>query len=134
MTGGWYYGRMPRILLVEDNAMNRDMLSRRLLRRGFEIVVAEDGLQAVEQATTDQPDLVLLDMNLPGIDGWEAARRIKGAPSTAGIPVLGLSSHAMPGDRDRAIAAGCDDYDTKPVDMDRLLLKITSLLDSRSRQ
>lgn len=122
---------MPKILLVEDNEMNRDMLSRRLQRRGYEIIQAEDGVDGIEQAEQALPDLILLDMSLPRMDGWEAAQRLKLGEATAKIPVLGLSSHAMPGDRDRAIAAGCDEYDTKPVDLDRLLMKIETLLNLR---
>lgn len=122
---------MTRLLLVEDNDMNRDMLTRRLQRRGFEIVVAGDGEEGIAQAKAVRPDLILLDMSLPVVDGWETVRRIKKDASTRRIPVLGLSSHAMPGDRDRAVEAGCDDYDTKPIDLDRLLAKIATLLESR---
>lgn len=119
------------ILLVEDNPMNRDMLSRRLVKRGFEVVTAEDGLQGVEQATRLLPDLVLMDMSLPGIDGWEATRRLKAAESTRGIPVIALTAHAMADDRATALAAGCDDFDTKPVDFARLLDKMNTLLAAR---
>lgn len=122
---------MPRILLVEDNEMNRDMLSRRLQRRGFHMVIAVDGQEGLAMARTEKPDLILMDMSLPVMDGWEATKRIKEDETTQRIPVLGLSSHAMPGDRDRALKAGCDDYDTKPVDLDRLLSKIETLLRSR---
>ena len=119
---------MAKILLVEDNEMNRDMLSRRLERRGYHVVMAGDGQQGVEMAQTEAPDLILMDMSLPVIDGWEAARRIKQAPDTRGIPVIALTSHAMAGDREQALASGCDDYDTKPVDLPRLLEKMALLL------
>ena len=119
---------MAKILLVEDNEMNRDMLSRRLERRGYHVVMAGDGQQGVEMAQTEAPDLILMDMSLPGIDGWEAARRIKQSPDTRGIPVIALTSHAMAGDREQALASGCDDYDTKPVDLPRLLEKMAVLL------
>ena len=119
---------VAKILLVEDNEMNRDMLSRRLERRGYQVVMAADGQQGVEMAQTEAPDLILLDMSLPVIDGWEAARRIKQAPDTRGIPVIALTSHAMAGDREQALASGCDDYDTKPVDLPRLLEKMALLL------
>lgn len=119
---------MPRILLVEDNEMNRDMLSRRLERRGFEVVCALDGQQGIEMATSHSPDLILMDLSLPVIDGWEATRRLKAAPETAGIPVIALTAHALAGDRDRAIEAGCDDVDTKPVELPRLLEKIDARL------
>ncbi len=115
---------MVRILLVEDNEMNRDMLSRRLGRKGFQVVMAVDGGEALDMAASQSPALILMDMNLPVIDGWEATRRIKANPATAGIPVIGLTAHAMDGDRDKCIQAGCDDYDTKPVDLPRLLEKI----------
>lgn len=115
---------MPRILLVEDNEMNRDMLSRRLLRRGYEVVVAVDGQQGVDLAGSTQPQVILMDMSLPVIDGWEATRRIKADPATKAIPVIALTAHAMAGDREQALAAGCDDYDTKPIDLTRLLPKI----------
>lgn len=120
---------MPKILLVEDNEMNRDMLSRRLIRKGYEVVMALDGQQAVEAAGAQQPDLILMDMSLPIIDGWEATRQIKAAPETRAIPVIALTAHAMSDDREKALQAGCDDYDTKPVDLPRLLDKITGLLD-----
>jgi two-component system, cell cycle response regulator DivK len=120
--------QMPKILLVEDNEMNRDMLSRRLTRKGFEVVMALDGQQAVEAAAAQTPDLILMDMSLPVIDGWEATRRIKAAAGTSTIPVIALTAHAMADDRDKALAAGCDDYDTKPVDLPRLLDKINGLL------
>jgi two-component system, cell cycle response regulator DivK len=119
---------MPKILLVEDNEMNRDMLSRRLERRGYEVVLAVDGEQGVSLAETAAPTLILMDMSLPGLDGWEATRRIKAAPATWSIPVIALTAHAMAGDREKAIAAGCDDFDIKPIDLGRLLGKIESLL------
>jgi two-component system cell cycle response regulator DivK len=119
---------MKKILLVEDNEMNRDMLSRRLVRNGFEVLLAVDGEQAVSVATADIPDLILMDMSLPVIDGWEATRRIKAAATTAHIPIIALTAHAMAGDREKAIAAGCDDYDTKPIELARLIGKIAALL------
>jgi two-component system cell cycle response regulator DivK len=119
---------MPRILLVEDNEMNRDMLSRRLIRRGFDVEMATDGLQGVEMAIAGGYDLVLMDMSLPGIDGWEATRRLRAAPETLTLPIIALTAHAMAGDRERALEAGCSDYDTKPVEFNRLLGKITTLL------
>ena len=119
---------MIKILLVEDNEMNRDMLTRRLVRKGYQVVVAEDGLQGVAMAETEAPDIVLMDMSLPEIDGWEATRRIKSAPKTASIPVIALTAHAMASDREKALEAGCDDYDTKPVELARLLGKIDGLL------
>lgn len=123
---------MAKILLVEDNEMNRDMLSRRLARKGFAVVSAIDGLQGVELASSEAPDLILMDMSLPGIDGWEATRRIKRAEQTRATPVIALTAHAMSGDRERALEAGCDDYDTKPIDLERLLGKIQSLLAARA--
>lgn len=119
---------MAKILIVEDNEMNRDMLSRRLQRRGYEIVMALDGEEGIATARTANPDLILMDMSLPVVDGWEATRRLKADADTRAIPVIGLTAHAMTGDRDRAIAAGCDDYDTKPVELPRLLQKIEALL------
>jgi two-component system cell cycle response regulator DivK len=119
---------MKKILLVEDNEMNRDMLSRRLVRNGFEVLLAVDGEQAVSVATADIPDLILMDMSLPIIDGWEATRRIKATATTAHIPIIALTAHAMAGDREKAIAAGCDDYDTKPIELARLIGKIAALL------
>jgi CheY-like chemotaxis protein len=119
---------MAKILLVEDNEMNRDMLSRRLVKRGFEVVMAEDGEAAVSMASSEQPDLILMDMSLPGIDGWEATGQLKAAPQTKAIPVIALTAHAMSGDREKALAAGCDDFDTKPVDFARLLSKMQALL------
>jgi CheY-like chemotaxis protein len=120
---------MPKILLVEDNEMNRDMLSRRLGRSGFEVVVAVDGAQGVAAATGEKPDLILMDMSLPVIDGWEATRRIKSDASTRSIPVIALTAHALVEDKEKALAAGCDDFDTKPVELPRLLEKINRLLD-----
>ncbi len=119
---------MPRILLVEDNEMNRDMLSRRLSRRGYEILVAADGAEGIATAASERPDLILMDMSLPVVDGWTATRQIKSDPSTQSIPVIALTAHAMAGDREKALAAGCDDYDTKPIEFDRLLDKIAALL------
>jgi len=119
---------MAKILLVEDNEMNRDMLSRRLERRGFQVVVAVDGQQGVDLAQAEKPDLILMDMSLPVLDGWEATRRLKGAPETRAIPIIALSAHAMAGDREKALEAGCDDYDTKPIELPRLLGKIDTLL------
>ena len=119
---------MPTILLVEDNEMNRDMLSRRLERKGYRVVLAADGLRGVEMAASHAPDLVLMDMSLPVLDGWEATRRLKAAPATRHVPVIALTAHAMAGDRERALQAGCDDYDTKPIELPRLLGKIEALL------
>ncbi len=116
-----------KILLVEDNEMNRDMLSRRLIRKGHEVVMAFDGEQGVTMARDEAPDIILMDMSLPTIDGWEATRRIKADAATRHVPVIALTAHAMAGDRDRALQAGCDDYDTKPVDLERLLGKIEAL-------
>jgi CheY-like chemotaxis protein len=121
---------MKKILLVEDNEMNRDMLSRRLARRGYEIVIAVDGEHGISEATRQLPDLVIMDMSLPVMDGWESTRRLKEQPETKAIPVLALTAHAMAGERDRALAAGCNDYDTKPVEFERLLGKIESLLEA----
>jgi len=119
---------MPKILLVEDNEINRDMLSRRLERRGYRVAIALDGEQGVSMAGLEAPDLILMDMSLPVLDGWEAARRLKAAPETQSIPIIALTAHAMVGDRERAIEAGCDDYDTKPVEFQRLLEKIETIL------
>jgi two-component system cell cycle response regulator DivK len=119
---------MAKILLVEDNEMNRDMLSRRLARRGYEVIIAVDGEQGVAMARSETPSLILMDMSLPGLDGWEATRRIKAVPETRAIPVIALTAHAMSGDREKAIGAGCDDFDTKPVDFTRLIEKIEALL------
>ena len=119
---------MTKILIVEDNEMNRDMLSRRLARRGYQIVLAGDGGDGIAMATAESPDLILMDMSLPVVDGWEATRRLKAEPRTRVIPVIGLTAHAMAGDREKVIDAGCDDYDTKPVELPRLLQKIEALL------
>jgi CheY-like chemotaxis protein len=121
---------MSKVLLVEDNEMNRDMLSRRLERKGFEVVFAQDGSVAVDLAGSEQPALILMDMSLPVMDGWEATRRIKSDPATRDIPVIALTAHAMAGDKEKAMEAGCEDYDTKPVDFPRLLSKIESLIGS----
>jgi CheY-like chemotaxis protein len=120
--------RMAKILLVEDNEMNRDMLSRRLERRGYKVVIAEDGAAGLAQAKAESPDLILMDMSLPVMDGWEATRQIKAAAETRAIPVIALTAHAMAGDEEKAKAAGCDDYETKPVDLPKLLAKIEALL------
>ena len=119
---------MAKILLVEDNEMNRDMLSRRLVRNGHEVLIAIDGQQGVDMALAERPDLILMDMSLPVIDGWEATRRIKANDATRRVPVIALTAHAMAGDREKAIEVGCDDYDTKPVEITRLLGKIAALL------
>ncbi|MEM7019940.1 MAG: response regulator [Pseudomonadota bacterium] len=119
---------MPKILLVEDNEMNRDMLSRRLKRKGFDISIAVDGGQGVDMAEAELPDLILMDMSLPVKDGWTATREIKSNEKTRNIPVIALTAHAMAGDREQALAAGCDDYDTKPIELPRLLDKINNLL------
>jgi CheY-like chemotaxis protein len=119
---------MAKVLLVEDNEMNRDMLSRRLIRRGFQVVFAMDGQQGVDLARSERPDIILMDMSLPVIDGWEATRRVKADDATRSVPVIGLTAHAMAGDREKAIEAGCDDYDTKPVELDRLIAKIERLI------
>jgi len=117
-----------KILLVEDNEMNRDMLRRRLERRGYRVLVAVDGRQGLEMAASESPDLILMDMSLPELDGWEAARRLKTDPRLSSIPLIALTAHAMAGDREKAMEAGCNDYDTKPVDLPRLLVKIEALL------
>jgi CheY-like chemotaxis protein len=119
---------MPKILLIEDNEMNRDMLSRRLVRGGYEVIIAEDGARGVAMASSDRPDLILMDMSLPVIDGWEATRRIKATSELRKIPIIALTAHAMATDRDKALEAGCDDYDTKPIELQRLLGKIETLL------
>jgi two-component system cell cycle response regulator DivK len=119
---------MPKILIVEDNEMNRDMLSRRLERRGFAIVMAVDGQQGVDMARSEKPDLILMDMSLPVMDGWTATQTIKGDAELAKIPVIALTAHAMAGDREKAMGAGCDDYDTKPIELPRLLEKIGKFL------
>jgi CheY-like chemotaxis protein len=120
---------MPKILLVEDNEANRDMLSRRLIRRGYEVVLAADGVSGLSLAGSEIPDLILMDMSLPLLDGWEATRRLKAETATQNVPVIALTAHAMSSDRDKAIEAGCDDYDTKPVELSRLLGKIENLLE-----
>ena len=119
---------MQKILLVEDNELNWDMLSRRLTRKGYHVVLAHDGQQGVDLAASEKPDLILMDMSLPVLDGWEATRRIKSGEATGSIPVIALTAHAMAGDRDKAMAAGCDDFDTKPIEMPRLLAKIAAIL------
>ena len=125
---------MTKVLLIEDNEMNRDMLSRRLIRRGFQVVFAMDGQQGIDLARSERPDIVLMDMSLPVIDGWEATRRLKANDATRSVPVIGLTAHAMSGDREKAIEAGCDDYDTKPVELDRLICKIERLLGTAKDQ
>lgn len=119
---------MPKILLIEDNDLNRDMLSRRLERRGYEVAVATDGSQGAQMARSEKPALILMDMSLPVMDGWELARKLKDDPETRGIPILALTAHVMAGDRERSLEAGCDDYDTKPIELPRLLGKIEALL------
>ncbi len=119
---------MHRILLVEDNELNRDMLSRRLQRKGFDVAMATDGRQGVEMAKAGGYDLILMDMSLPEIDGWEATRQLRATPETKAVPIIALTAHAMAGDRDKALEAGCSDYDTKPIELDRLLGKMTVLL------
>jgi two-component system, cell cycle response regulator DivK len=120
---------MSKILLVEDNEMNRDMLSRRLTRRGYEVLIAVDGAAGVSMAMAEKPDLILMDMSLPIMDGWEATRKIKANPTTKSIPTIALTAHAMAGDREKALEAGCDDYDTKPIELSRLLEKIATFLE-----
>lgn len=119
---------MPKILVVDDDEMNRDMLSRRLLRKGYEVVLAVNGVEAIERAVHERPELILMDLSMPVLDGYEATRRLKTAEGTSGIPIIGLSAHAMVGDREKALAAGCDDYDTKPVELPRLLGKVEAFL------
>jgi CheY-like chemotaxis protein len=119
---------VPKILLVEDDEMNRDMLSRRLMKRDYDVVIATDGQQGVDMARSDPPDIVLMDMSLPVMDGWTATRELKGDPDTAGIPIIALTAHAMSGDEDKAREAGCDEFDTKPVELKRLLGKIEKLI------
>ena len=123
---------MAKILLVEDNEMNRDMLSRRLQRRGYEVVTAVDGESGIAMTRSESPALVLMDMSLPGVDGWEATRQLKADPATRTIPIIALTAHAMAGDREKSLAAGCDDFDTKPIDLDRLLGKIQALLGGKA--
>lgn len=120
---------MPKILLIEDNEMNRDMLSRRLIRRGYEVVLATNGQEGLALARSGCPDLILMDLSLPTLDGWETTRRIKSSLSTAAIPIIALTAHAMSGDKEQALAAGCDDYDTKPIEFERLLEKIALQLE-----
>ena len=124
---------MPKILLVEDNELNRDMLSRRLRRKGYEVALAADGRQGLDAAWSGSFDLILMDMSLPVIDGWEATRQLKADPRTRATPVVALTAHAMAGDRERALEAGCDDYDSKPIDFTRLLGKIEALIPSGAR-
>jgi len=124
---------MTTILIVEDNEMNRDMLSRRLERKGYDVILAVDGQSGIEMAQTQAPDLILMDMSLPLVDGWEATRRLKASIATQNIPLIALTAHAMSSDREKALEAGCDDYDTKPVEMTRLLEKIEALLDGEFR-
>jgi len=125
---------MPKILLVEDDEVNRDMLSRRLERRGYQVLLAVDGEQAIAIAGAQAPDLILMDLSLPVIDGWEATRRLKAAAETRAIPVIALTAHAMVSDREKSMAAGCDDYDTKPIDLTRLLEKIEKILGKTGRE
>jgi len=123
---------MPKLLLVEDNELNRDMLSRRLIRKGYEVICANDGAAGVELARSEQPDLILMDMSLPVLSGWDATSQLKQMPDAQTIPIIALTAHAMASDQERARAVGCDDYDTKPVDLPRLLQKIESLLARRA--
>jgi two-component system cell cycle response regulator DivK len=125
---------MKRILLIEDNELNRDMLSRRLQKRGYEVVTAVDGETGVTAAQAEAPDLILMDISLPGIDGWEATRQLKTAPQTRHIPIVALTAYAKPGDREKAMSVGCDDYDTKPIELVRLLEKIKVLIDQGRRE
>jgi CheY-like chemotaxis protein len=129
-NAGHYAGgrRMKKILLIEDNELNRDMLSRRLQKRGYEVVTAVDGETGVATAQVEAPALILMDVSLPGIDGWEATRRLKAAPETRHIPIVALTAYAMPNDRDKALAVGCDDFDTKPIELDRLVATIRRIL------
>jgi CheY-like chemotaxis protein len=122
---------MPKLLLVEDSEAGRDGLARHLRRKGYETLIASDGRQGVDVARAEAPDLILMDMSLPVLDGWEATRQLKASPETHGMPIIALTAHAMAGDRERALEAGCDDYDTKPVEFGRLLVKIQSLLDRK---
>lgn len=125
---------MPTILLVEDNEISRDILRRRLRKNGYEIVLAADGAEALAVAQREHPDLILMDMTLPGIDGWETTIELRGHPGTADIPVIALTAHTLPGDRERALAAGCDEYETKPVEMPQLIAKIETLLARHPRR
>ena len=120
---------MTKVLLVEDNEMNRDMLSRRLKRKGYEVLIAVDGQQGVEMAGSESPELILMDMSLPVLDGWDATRQLKAAPETQAIPIIALTAHAMAGDREQALEAGCDDYDIKPIELKRLLGKMKAILE-----
>ena len=122
---------MAKVLLIEDNEMNRDMLSRRLTKRGYTVVMAIDGQQGIDMAVAEKPDLILLDMSLPVVDGWDAAKQIKANPVSSGVPLIALTAHAMASDRERAISAGCDDFDTKPVELPRLLGKMETLLKAK---
>ena len=122
---------MAKVLLVEDNEMNRDMLSRRLIKRGYTVVMAIDGQQGIDMAVSEKPDIILLDMSLPVVDGWEAAKQIKANPLSAAAPLIALTAHAMAADRERAMSAGCDDFDTKPVELPRLLAKMETLLKAK---
>jgi len=119
---------MAKILIVEDNEMNRDMLSRRLVKRGYDVAIAVDGEHGVAMARSESPALILMDMSLPGLDGWEASRRLKADPQTKDIAIIAITAHAMAGDREKALAAGCDDFDTKPIELTRLLAKIEALV------
>jgi two-component system cell cycle response regulator DivK len=123
---------MPKVLLVEDNEENRDALSRHLRRRGYEVLIAVDGTEGIDVARAETPDLILMDMSLPVLDGWQATRQLKTAPEMRGIPIIALTAHAMAGDREKALEAGCDDYDTKPIDFPRLLAKIEAVLAKKS--
>ncbi len=125
---------MSKVLLVEDNEMNRDMLSRRLIKRGYEVVIAIDGQEGVDKARTETPDIILLDMSLPVLDGWEVAKILKKEDSTKGIPIIALTAHAMTGDKQKTLEAGCNDYDTKPIDIKRLLGKMEALLGTGSNE
>ena len=122
---------MVKVLLIEDNEMNRDMLSRRLTKRGYSVVMAIDGQQGIDMAVSEKPDLILLDMSLPVVDGWDAAKQIKGNDASKGVPLIALTAHAMASDKERALSAGCDDFDTKPVDLPRLLGKMETLLKAK---
>jgi CheY-like chemotaxis protein len=121
---------VTRILIVEDNEMNRDMLSRRLQRKGYEVLIAENGEEGIQKVIDEQPDIVLMDMSLPVIDGWEATRQLKANPKTVSVPIIALTAHAMAGDKEKTLAAGCDDYDTKPIELPRLLGKIETCLNT----
>jgi two-component system, cell cycle response regulator DivK len=123
---------MPKVLIVEDDEMNRESLSRLLKRRGFEIVIGVDGQEGIDLAQSEMPDIILMDMSLPVIDGWEATRQLKASPATRAVPVIALTAHAMSSDRDKALAAGCDDFDTKPIELDRLLPKIHALIEKQA--